>query len=479
MTIKSRTNLLSDIATLLPDNNTQAISAADIRAVVGDGTDSSILRTTSGAISVPRLSKQPDHQEGQIWYDSEKKTLSHSVDFPDVLLNIGCEFWVRIFNDTGAVIKNGTPCYLEGASLGLGRPRAYPAKADTEKTRNAIGVATHDIPDQSEGILTRSGVVNYLDTTQWSPGTKLYLSPTVAGGVTDEYPAPDYYRTVVGEVLVQDDSNGTIFVDLNRYERSTFSMTAFFPLSGALDRKFFMTGTFREVLSNETGNVSGFDSGLVNQHLYIKVNSVALGGDIVVTGTSVSESTAVPVEDDTETITVDGTINELYQSDKKWLEITSIDVSGTTGINYDAGVLGYFDAGNRKFALSGYRLDVRSSSDTSDLRYRIRRVRNLGDKKFELVTLEDIGHDSTSNNGQIYDHIRTGDSDRSYTFSHNLLDNNREIVYKQGDFSTFFNDREFVIDGDNDEGMIIDFLGEPSGGASAIDQIALTVNIFT
>lgn len=64
---------------------------------------------------------------------------------------------------------------------------------------------------------------------------------------------------------------------------------------------------------------------------------------------------------------------------------------------------------------------------------------------------------------------------RSYTMGVELADNNSEIVFKQGDFSTYFTSRQNVINGDNSEGIIVDFSGEPTGGLTNIDHTTFTI----
>jgi hypothetical protein len=210
--------------------------------------------------------------------------------------------------------------------------------------------------------------------------------------------------------------------------------------------------------------------------LFILINSITTGGNITITGTSVSEVTAVPVAGDTEVITVDTTSNQYYQSDKKWLEVTNIDVSALTSPNYDVGVVGYIDIGNRDFTLLGSRAEFKTSGTTADIRFRVRKVQDDGAKKMSLVAMEDIGFDSTIGNGQYYDNIRTGGQDRSYTMGVSLSASDMMIVFKQGDYSIYFTNNENYIEcSGKAEGIIIDFLGEPTGGISSIDHGTITL----
>lgn len=250
----------------------------------------------------------------------------------------------------------------------------------------------------------------------------------------------------------------------------------FIPLAGVIDSAVPVMGQFADQATGQTGNYAvGF--AFVSHHLFILVNSITTGGDIVVSGTSVNEATGVPIPADTETITVDTATGQYYQTTKKWLEVTNIDVdSGSiVDINYDLGPLGYYDSANVDFSLAVYRADIRASGNNPDLRIRMRKIQNDGGKKFSFVTIEDIGFDSTASNGDIVDHIRTGDDDRSYSFGVELLDSDQQLVFKMNDFNTFFTNNENRFIGGNNEGILIDLLGEGDAGISSVDSLLLTL----
>ncbi len=252
----------------------------------------------------------------------------------------------------------------------------------------------------------------------------------------------------------------------------TLTESWFVPMSGITDNQFKLTGELRDVSTGETGDYAT-DFGVGNQHLFILVNTIVTGGDLVITGTSIAESTAIPVTSDTETITIDTTADQYYQSDKKWLEITNIDVSSGTiaSINYDVGIVGYMDMGNRDFQVLGYRAEFRATSNQGDIRLEIIKVQDDGAKKMSIVRMECIGIDSTSGNGEVIDSLRTGGNDRSYTSSSNIWANNAMFGFKHGDFSTYFSSDENILESSSKaEGIIIQFSGEPSGGLSNVDH---------
>lgn len=247
-------------------------------------------------------------------------------------------------------------------------------------------------------------------------------------------------------------------------------------MSGITNAPHIVTGEFREIANTQAGDY-GTDFGAGNQHVYIFVDSITTGGDLVVTGTSVDESTGVPVADDTETLVITTDADVYYQTSKKWLEVTLVDIATGTidTIDYDLGVIGYLDMGNRKFTISGFRAEFDSENTLADIGLRIRKVQDEGAGVFSIVTIENIGIDSTNGNGEIQDSVRTGGDDRSYTFGSTAWINDVMFVLKGGDYNTYFTNDENVLLGDNGEGIIIDLIGIPSGNISNVDHVTITL----
>jgi hypothetical protein len=254
-------------------------------------------------------------------------------------------------------------------------------------------------------------------------------------------------------------------------------LTWFIPMSGVTDAEFIVTGELREVANTQSANyVTEFSAG--NQHIYIYVDAVTTGGVITITGTSVSESTAVPVASDTEVITIDTTADQYYQSSKKWYDVQSIVIDGgdITGLDYDIGVVGYLDMGNRDFEILGYRAEFRSVLNTADIGIHIEKIQDDGSGKMSIVPMEDIGIDSSVGDGDITDGLRTGGDDRSLNFDATAFAANTNFCFKHTDFSTYFSNDENILEGSSkDEGIIVHFTGSPSGGIGGVDHGTVTI----
>ena len=240
-----------------------------------------------------------------------------------------------------------------------------------------------------------------------------------------------------------------------------------------------LTGEYREVDNTIITDVTT-DFALANQHLYIDVQTVTTGGPIVITGASVDEASGVVTDADTETITITDDNARLYQTDKKWLEITNIDVEtgAIVSVDFDYGVMGYMDLGNRNFSVLGFRAEFEADGATPDIQLRIRKIQDEGAGRFTIVTMEAIGFDATVGNGVIDDNKRTTTDDRSFTLGATLAADGQMVVLKTTDYKTFFTADENIIEGASKaEGIIVDYLGSPSGNINAIAHCTLTLFI--
>ena len=208
----------------------------DVEAVLAEISDDHIENTNdphqvlAGGVSSLQFTpgSSPAHSEGLTFYDSTSKTLNYYTDEPEVTLNIGEEQWVRIRNTSGVTITNGSPVYISGAASGL--PTAALAKADAIATTHVVGVATHDIENNSNGLVTLSGIVRGMDTSSFSAGDELFLSEITAGVLTTTVPPAGNYVVDVGTVLNVSATEGVILAhtsnpsDMTTVQRSYSSV---------------------------------------------------------------------------------------------------------------------------------------------------------------------------------------------------------------------------------------------------------------
>ena len=148
-------------------------------------------------------------EPGKIFYDVPSKTISAMID-NDVTMQIGQEELVLVYNGTGVVIPNGKMVYANGANGDM--PTIALAKADSLLTALPIGMTTQSIPNGQSGLVTNRGIVHFVDTSSYTPGNYLYLSPYIAGAVTEIAPTDtDHYLVICGRTLINA-SIGSVYV---------------------------------------------------------------------------------------------------------------------------------------------------------------------------------------------------------------------------------------------------------------------------
>lgn len=149
-------------------------------------------------------------EEGKMYYDVNNKTISAMID-TDITMQIGQEELVLVYNNTGVTIPNGKCVYPTGANGDM--PTVALAKADNEITAKVLGMTTQDIPNGASGFVTNRGIVHNVDTSTFSVGQELYLSPTVAGEHTATAPTdPTQIVVRIGRVLIVNATTGSIYI---------------------------------------------------------------------------------------------------------------------------------------------------------------------------------------------------------------------------------------------------------------------------
>lgn len=154
----------------------------------------------------------PTYARGNVWYDSTTEALSVQDDISGTSVQLGQESLIRARNNTGVQINDAAIVYISGAS-GQTTTVAL-AKADAIATSRVIGMATHNITNNTIGKITTFGLVNDINTSAFGDGDIVYLSSTVAGGLTNVAPTGAGTTVVkVGVITVSHATQGKIFID--------------------------------------------------------------------------------------------------------------------------------------------------------------------------------------------------------------------------------------------------------------------------
>ncbi len=123
--------------------------------------------------------------------------------------------YASVFNGTGNDIPSGKVVFFKNENHGY--PSILLAIADSSSAGSIIGVTNQLITDNNVGIdsVTIVGIIDNLDTSSLTEGEMVYVSTTTAGDTTTTIPVAPYYVTKLGYCLVQDGTNGKIFINQN------------------------------------------------------------------------------------------------------------------------------------------------------------------------------------------------------------------------------------------------------------------------
>lgn len=162
---------------------------------------------------------------------------SNGIDY-----EIGRDLIHTVSNTTGATIPKGSWVYISGSTGTV--PNVALAQANSLNTAPVAGIVVADIANNAFGQMMTEGDVQSINTSAFSAGDILYLSSTVAGGVTTTIPTgTDIYQRV-GVVVRANAGNGIIAVLISgevdpgleqTFSRKTFSTNILFTPDNTVD----------------------------------------------------------------------------------------------------------------------------------------------------------------------------------------------------------------------------------------------------
>lgn len=121
-------------------------------------------------------------------------------------------------NNTGATLAKGTVVYING-SLGQNSTVAKAIANSDATSAQTLGLMTANLANNATGYVTVIGVLTGMDTSAFTDGQQLYLSPTTAGTFTATKPYAPQHLVYVAVVEHAHPSQGKLFVKVqNGYE---------------------------------------------------------------------------------------------------------------------------------------------------------------------------------------------------------------------------------------------------------------------
>ncbi len=113
----------------------------------------------------------------------------------------------------GIAIQKGEVVYVSGSDGSILTVKK--AKADIATTMPALGIAYERITDNKPGRILLLGEIANIDMSAFSNGDKLYVSTTIAGGLTNVAPASSNIQQFVGTVVNNGVTTGVLQVRFN------------------------------------------------------------------------------------------------------------------------------------------------------------------------------------------------------------------------------------------------------------------------
>jgi len=157
------------------------------------------------------------YEEGSIYWNAEEKTFDVGLN-DGVVGQMFLEGYFDYKNQTGSTISDGTPLMFAG-SLGASAVALVQLAIadDSVRPEYIMGIATHECLNGELGKATWRGKVRHINTTgapygeTWSDGDLIYVSPFIAGNLTNIEPIAPNRRILVASVL-KAHSNGTLLL---------------------------------------------------------------------------------------------------------------------------------------------------------------------------------------------------------------------------------------------------------------------------
>jgi len=195
-------------------NQTDLQDALDAKAPIADATFTGT--TTIPSADITTADFNAGGLGGEVSWNNTEKTLDLVTGSDNVTVQLGQEVTLYARNNSGATMSDGQVVMISGSQGN--NPTISLAQANTvENARKTIGVVTQIIPNNSNGFVTLIGKVRdlVLDNGTYSEGDIVYLSDTVAGGLTAVEPS---ISVEVGHVLATSNggnTNGVLEVQIN------------------------------------------------------------------------------------------------------------------------------------------------------------------------------------------------------------------------------------------------------------------------
>jgi hypothetical protein len=150
---------------------------------------------------------------GEVEYNDTQGSLIQGLKGGLVTNVIGQQLHQRVNNRTGATLAKGDVVYLSGSqgnritvAKALGVTDAFSA--------NTFGIVAESIANNQSGYIITEGLITGINTSSLVEDSAVYLSPTVAGGLTSTKPQAPQHTVYIGVCVKSNAGSGELFVKI-------------------------------------------------------------------------------------------------------------------------------------------------------------------------------------------------------------------------------------------------------------------------
>ena len=248
--------------------------------------------STTGFISTDavRFDQTPetDGGVGVMRWNDQDGTLDLGLKGENVTLQLGQDQVLRVVNKTNSDLLQSEYKVVrirlasEGGAQGQRLAVVLAQGNNDPDSVTTLGIVTEDIEINQEGFITITGVVGGINTTgslqgeNWVDGDLLYLSPTIAGGLTKVKPQAPQHTVTVGYVEYAHQNNGKIFVKIdNGYELDELHNVK---ITNPTNNQLLTYNSSTELWENKTPSFLSLSGGTINGSLSASGNITASQG---------------------------------------------------------------------------------------------------------------------------------------------------------------------------------------------------------
>jgi len=206
------------------------MSTIVLRSVKGSPLTNTEVDTNFSNLNTDKI-ESVTSTDGSVSITSVGTTRDLSVSVAAASTNVICQ----VKNMTGATVTKGTAVFISGANGQI--PTITKAQADIDATSaQTLGLITADIANNATGYVTIIGLISNINTSAYTDGQQLYLSPTTAGGLTTTKPSGGDHLVYVAVVEHAHPTQGKLFVKVqNGYEMDELhNVSAQSPINGEM-----------------------------------------------------------------------------------------------------------------------------------------------------------------------------------------------------------------------------------------------------